>query len=624
MKLRVLALLAALALAVTGLGGASSMTMSASAASTLDFHFDNGQMSEEVLNNYLSRAVTYMGLCAEGGKTTNNMAIDEDIRFLLRTGTKFVSRAALFAWSCTSASMVEQHYKNAEINAKKVHDADPEIILQGFVAEIVRKWYVKDIPVPAWVFEAFGEEPEARNFVFEDIINEELGPNYWSTNAGYPDWSRPETQRWYYYCIVRYIDAGYESIHIQEGASEGNVYDPDDLAACDKVLTMSRDYAKKHARRGVVLFHTFFAMAGGGCKVGNRLVFDINGNGLVPNETEYNEETGAYECKISYPDGTYWCTWFGRSAGGEHPLGFTVETCPTILEFDNYGQISELNVSNGPAFGTWGYDDITWFATQPEEYRNEFLKYLAEYAASNRLSSEGKQQYYILFPGRRCITPDPNFPVTKYYIGDDFNVDFLLDYASQDNYTIDFAEDIRGSYYTLTHKGYYKANRVSDGCPNGYNQEDTIREIFLGKNAKEDPRWDTVVLPEKYTKTDSTTKKTTKKTTASTTAATKPVTDGTDAVASAPEDTTATTLNGEVSTEESTVVENSTDVAEPDVSTDTAESAVDVSEPADNTDGKPEKTMPVWPFIVGGVALVAAAAVGVVALIRKKRGTDKD
>lgn len=471
------------------------MDAKTSAVTQSDFYFDNGIMSKQVLCNYLSRAVSYLGLCAEAGKTLDNVAIDEDIRFLRRIGAKFVSRAAVFAWVCTSAPEMEQHFKNAEINAKKVHASDPEIILQAFVAEIVHKSYLKDIPIPNWVFEAFGEEPEDRCFVFEDIIDESKGRDFWGQpDVGYPDWSRPETQRWYYYCICRYIDIGYESIHIQEGRCEAFTYDPNDLAACDKVLTMSRAYAKKHARRGLVLFHNFFSMGGRGSKVGDRLLFDLNGNGLVPNETAYNEKTGAYECKISYPDGDYWCTWFGRSAGGEHPLGFTCEACPTILEFDNYGQIGELNVSNGPAFGTWGYDDITWYATQPEAYRNAFLKYLAEYAASNCLSAEGEQQYFILYPGRRCITPDPNFPVTSYRAGTDFSEEYLWADMDQDNYIA----ECKDGTYELRHKTWYKANRVSDGCPNGFGQEDTIREIFLGKGAAEDPAWDTVVLPEKY------------------------------------------------------------------------------------------------------------------------------
>ncbi len=632
--MRIVAMLVALALVLTGFGGLSSETVTASAAKS-DFHFDNGQMSEAVLNNYLSRAVTYMGLCAEGGKTLNNPTIDEDIRFLLRTGTKFVSRAALFAWTCLSASEMEQHFKYAEQNAAKVHAADPEIILQGFVAEIVRREYVNDVKIPAWVFEAFGEKPEDRCFVFEDIIDLSRGPNYWGNNAGYPDWSRPETQRWYYYCICRYIDIGYESIHIQEPLFENGIYDPDELVGCDKVLTMARAYAGIKARRGLVLFHNFFDQTGGGCKVGNRLVFDINGNGLVPNETQYNPETGAYECRISYPDTDYWVTWFGRSKGGEHPLGFTVETCPTILELDNYGPYSSelLNISNGPHFGTWGYDDISWFATQPESYRNAFLLYLEEYSSTNCLSKDGKRQYYILYPGCRVITASPNDPVLTYVPGDSFQIDFFLDYADVINYKIDVVSDEDDTYYQLTNIGFYKANRNSDGCPNGGNQEDTIREIFLGKNAPEDPKWDTVVLPAEYMPagTSTTTKgnavSTTKKPAATTTTkdAGKPGTaittaPGTDS--STPDEIVSTPTDVEASAgEENSLPEASVEDIAPETSaetpTDDPESAV-ASEPGDDVGGEPAKA-PVWPFIVGGVVLLAVVGVIVLVVLKKKQ-----
>lgn len=215
-----------------------------------------------------------------------------------------------------------------------VHEADPEIILEAFVAEIVRKSYVENISIPAWVFEAFGHTPENRNFRFEDIINKEKGPDYWGTNAGYPDYSNQETLYWYYYCIRRYIDIGFECIHIQENDEQ----DLSEIANVDKLLTMCREYAKTKARRGVVLFHSFFSMVNGGAKVGDRLLFDIQGNGLVPNETKKEVVDGetVMKCEISHYEDC-WLSWFGRSNGGEHPLGFQVEICPTILEFDNYG-----------------------------------------------------------------------------------------------------------------------------------------------------------------------------------------------------------------------------------------------------------------------------------------------
>ncbi len=479
---RVLSIMLSIVLLVSSFTFLNAST-TATAASKFTF---NGSMSEEVLKNYLSRAVTFQGLCAEAADS--NLLFYEDLRMIRRTGAKFVSRAAVFAWTSTNASQVEKHYTIAAKYAKEVHKADPEIILQGFVAEIVRKSYVNKIKIPAWVFKAFGKTPENRNFNFDDIIDDKLGPDYWGTDAGYPDYGKEEALMWYYYCICKYIDAGYESIHIQEGENST------EYKYVDKLLTMCRSYAKTHARRGIVLFHNFFNMDTGGNKIDNRLLFDINGNGLVPNETV--KQGGALQCRIGSPD-DFWCTWFGRSAGGEHPLGFKTDICPTLLEFDNYGQQGKLGVSNGQAFGTWGYDDITWFASQPEWYRNEFLLYLDEYMSSYGLTREGKQAYFCLYPMRRVITADPKWPVTTYTPGKNASSDFLLDYCAK-NHEHTEIKVLKNGKIELTTKEYYRANRQSDACPNGFNQEDTIREIFLGKNAPEKPELLKVKLPAGY------------------------------------------------------------------------------------------------------------------------------
>jgi hypothetical protein len=476
-------------LLATSVSGGIHTERGATMAATSEFAFQDS-MSEATLHRYLGRAVTFQGLCGEGA--VQNFLLDEDIRFLKRTGTKFVSRAALFAWTSTQASQVEAHFAYAKEAAAKVHAADPEVILQAFVAEIVRKAYVNATPVPSWVFAAFDLPAETRSFRFADIIDPKRGPNFWGTDAGYPDYSRLEAQMWYYYCIRRYIDAGFESIHIQEGE------DTTEYAAVDRLLTMSRAYAREHARRGVVLFHNFFSMLTGGNKIGDRLLFDIQGNGIVPIETVY--ENGAMKCKIGdWREPGCDLQWLGRSAGGIHPLGFTVDACPSLLEFDNYGQDPKgtPGVSNGLAFYTWGYDDITWFSVQPAWYRAEFLRYVTDYLKTHSLDRSGDQVYYCMYPVRRVITASPDWPQTRYVPGDSYSTDFLFDYcgASVENIRVDFHED---RSFTLTSKSFYRANRQSDGCPNGFGEEDLIRTFFLGASAPEDPALLRTVLPQGY------------------------------------------------------------------------------------------------------------------------------
>jgi len=364
--------------------------------------------------------------------------------------------------------------------------------LEAFVSECVRKQVVSNIQVPAWVFEAFGKPVENRNFNYDSICDTRKGPNYWGTDSGYPGWKREEAQMWYYYSARRYIDAGFEAIHLQDAmeASE-NIH-------VDKVLTKLREYAKSKARRGLVLFHNFFTITSSGSKIDDRLLFDINGNGLVPLETV--NENGVLKARIYYlgeiPGSEYGLTWFGRSGGGQHPLGFYADICPTLLELDNYGLHGTPGVSNGPDFGTWGYDDISWYALQPSWYRDEWLRYLDDVMKKNCLTKDGRQAYFPLYPMRRSLHPDVTFPPVTYKPGKSFSLDFLSDYSGSDeNVGMQYNAD---NTFTLSTKAFFRANRQSDGCPNGFGQEDIIRELFLGKNAPEDPRYNTVVLPEGY------------------------------------------------------------------------------------------------------------------------------
>lgn len=176
-----------------------------------------------------------------------------------------------------------------------------------------------------------------------------------------------------------------------------------------------------------------------------------------------------------------------------------MQTCPTLLEFDNYGPAPadiKRGVATPSAFWNWGYDDITWFALQPEWYRNEFLLYLDNFMKTHK-TVNGKQVYFPMMPMRRVITPAPDYPVAVYKPGEKFSVDFLFDYGSSEKIGINFKKDF--NLFQLTTKLFYRVNRQSDGCPNGFGQEDTIRRIFLGKNAPEIVEYNTVVLPKGYT-----------------------------------------------------------------------------------------------------------------------------
>lgn len=482
----------------------------ASAASS-GFTF-NGSMSKEVLRNYASRAVTFQGLCAEG--LLDNPILDEDLRMIKRTGAKFIGRAAFYSWSGNlSAAQIEEHFALAEKNAKKAHEADPELILQAGVFEIVYEGAVNNLKIPSWVFEAFGQPVENRNFRYDDIAFPDgykradgtlMGTGAWGNNSSaWPRIANLETQMYFYYLICRYIDAGYEAIHLGQAEAMMENKNISNATEWMRVTTLAREYAKTHARRGIVLFDCHSAIDSPGMKVGNKLVLDLQGAGAVPNETK--KADGAMQCEIRAYDGLdpkgCWLSWVGRSAGGEHPLGFQIDNLFTIIELDNYGGNGKPGAATPAAFYNWGYDDITWFALQPEWYRNQFILETDEYLKTYKpiLDSEGKQVYFFQPAMRRVLTEKVKDTYTP---GSSFSVDFILDYFDSENVDYEYADD--GSSFSMTTTAYYRANRQSDGCPNGGGQEDAIREIFLGKDAPEDPELLKVVLPEGYSVTAST------------------------------------------------------------------------------------------------------------------------
>lgn len=441
------------------------------------FYF-NGSMSEAVLRRYVSRAVTHQPL------SVYDPLFDEAIRMIKNIGAKFIGRAAHFSWTPhMSFEQVEAYYEEARLSAERAHEADPELILQAGIFEIIYRKTVESQPIPAFVFEAFGLAPEERNFNWEEMCfpvgfefaktcwGDWSSRDFWRKEAAWPFIGSLETQMYYYYSICRYIDAGYEAIHL--GQAER-------ICGCryefytdwDRVTTLGREYAKTHARRGIVLFDCHTVFESGGMKIGERLIVDIIGAGMIPTDDVF--EDGVCKCKL-YDVEEWEQTWLGRSEGGEHPLGFHIDNCLTIMEFDNYGRPGPVGVRN-ELYTPWGYDDITWFTLQPEWYRNEYLIYCNEKLKTTRLDKNGNQVYFLQPQLRRNITCDGDEPICVYVPESKVDLEMLERYAEYDRLVVAKLSD--GSCRIKTTL-QYRANTQSDTCPNGFNQEETIKKIFL-------------------------------------------------------------------------------------------------------------------------------------------------
>jgi hypothetical protein len=377
------------------------------------FKFDT-TISREVLESYLSRSVSMEGLLNGRGDLKDN------IRMLKGEGAKYIGRA-LCLWGA------ERDFTNSVERARKeipqVLAADPEMVLEACVFEIVGQ-RVSMIPIPGWVFTAFGQPVTNRNFIYENMIyppgqRRSMGPGQ------VPDESQLETRMWFYYQAISYLDIGCEGIHF--GQVEIMNRNDRDNAHWEELLTMVRQYAAKHARRHMVLCngHT----PSGGLRRNSNPLLDFNAFPLRIMEMT-NKPMEAI-LKVGYSDGLY-----GRSKGGRTFSGWTCEHLPYLVELDNFGASRHQGQAGGPneRLYVWGYDEITWFAHQTKEYRARWLQYAWDWLR------ETDPNAHLQMPGSRTAT-------------------------SSD-----------------TH--WYFANRQSDAVPNGSGDEAAIRAVWANDTAK--------------------------------------------------------------------------------------------------------------------------------------------
>lgn len=361
-------------------------------------------MSREVLEYYLSRAASAQWIYLSD-------TLDDDIRVILKTGIKFLGRAAGI-WKGIMPE--EEHFCRAKLAADKIHAADPEVMLQACIFEIIYREDIQNIKIPAWVFEAFGKKAENRCFNFDECVF----LHSFGAGEGMPDISKTETQMWFYYRGARYIDCGYEAFHM----GQIHLYTANDRGykGIGKVLRMLREYGSLHARRHKVIFDAH----------SHSLV--VNGKSLL----DYNAMPLTRFPLLDRPGEKLVLVREGKSGGGISPEGVYEKALPFLYEYDNWGgrdtwAHEHLSYEELAWSQWWGGDQISWFASQDEESRNSFLDYTFKWTAVN--NPDG----FFAFPLMRGIG-----------VGGD----------GADR--------------------HYKLNNRSSACPNGFSQEDKLAEIF--------------------------------------------------------------------------------------------------------------------------------------------------
>ena len=368
------------------------------------FYFKD-TVSQEVLCNYLSRAVTISLENSFVPTMTNSFHVRD---FILNTGAKYICRFAT-CWSPSLADYDTHAGQKAFINS--LHQKDPDVVFEACVFECISE-QVNEIPIPDWVFKAFGMTPEARSFSFSAMCFPDGSfKNQWGVGTSVPDITRTETMLFLYYRACRYIQLGYEALHMGQIHLIGR--DDKDWENWTTLLSMIREFAYENARRGFVFInaHTHGIVGTDGV-----LLFDFH---MYPSRPMAD---GSQDAHFPTEDDPQRATFqpghsdsiYGKSLGGVTYSGWECESLPYLVELDNYGDdASSLHVPKPNDMRTWGMDEITWYANQPDWYRAEFLEYAYEWVM-NEAPGDG----FFAMPGQRVARiydENNNVLVWQYY-----------------------------------------------------------------------------------------------------------------------------------------------------------------------------------------------------------------
>lgn len=383
--------------------------------------FDKSGISRSVLEHYLERSVTICEFL-EADPYANDGPYpfkEDDVRLIKNIGAKFIGRA-IYRWGSEDILIIPEYLKQAKQLIDEVHIFDEEVIFQAALFEIVTQ-KVNQIPVPLWAFQAMDIPVEKRNFNYSDMLNlEGKMVNHWNQGASVPDITQQETQLWFIFLAGTYFSIGYEALHLGQTALIG-MNDPN-LSHWQEFIGKLREFAKSSTRRGWVILDAHVPT--GGMIVDGTSLLDFNSFPLRIKEVPDEPQHAILE--VDYLDALY-----GRSKGCITPSGWSCESLPYLVEFDNFNCSSTPGESTINSHFIWGYDEITWFFLQSENYRKQWLKYAYNWIRKN--DSNG----YLQMPVSRVVS--------------------ICGGKGRDK---------------------YRANIYSQDNPNGLNVEQTIKELW--------------------------------------------------------------------------------------------------------------------------------------------------
>lgn len=337
------------------------------------FHFDSSGIPRTVLENYLSRSVT-MTEFLEVDPYENDGPYpykDDDVRLIKNIGAKFIGRA-IYRWGEEAVLTNSDYLEEAKKLIDKVHSFDEEVVFQAAVFEIVTQ-EVNEISIPDWAFKAMDLPIEERNFNYNKMLspNKKM-VNHWRYGSSVPDITQQETQLWFVFLSGTYFKIGCEALHLGQTSLIG-MNDPN-LYSWKRFIEKLRKFAETATRRGWVLIDAHVPT--GGMIVNGTSLLDFNSFPLRIKEIPSKPQQAVLE--VSYLDALY-----GRSKGGRTPSGWSCKSLPYLVEFDNFGCSRTPGEVTFDSHFIWGYDEITWFYLQNEEYRQKWLRYAFNWVRKN-------------------------------------------------------------------------------------------------------------------------------------------------------------------------------------------------------------------------------------------------
>lgn len=369
-------------------------------------------VTDSLVRHFLARSITVQGIIGLAPAERRSFAV-----WAGAAGGRFAGRVGGFWYTPETDAQEQAVFDTLRRVTAELHRAQPAMVVQGAIFEILFA-QVNNLRVPNAARAAFGEDTvvlPSRNFRLADMVYPgyfspiDSGGVRWDSRPpgeapGVPDMSQTETQLWFYCCARRQIDAGCEALHFGQVMMMDR-RDPGHHGWWS-MLQRVRTYARTR-NRGFVLCdaHTHGEYYDPDPQhplpdAHRQLLFDFHSYPLRATEADTGRPD-RHHVRLQLPTNTARnSAIFGQSAGGIAPGGWQTSRLPALAEFDNWGRCGRPG-QRGQWPCLWGFDEISWFATQPPRYRNAWLVY-----ASARVR-QLDPAVYLEMPGIRGTEAPP-------------------------------------------------------------------------------------------------------------------------------------------------------------------------------------------------------------------------